>query len=57
MGIFWDILRLDPSDFNHVPGGANKLYMDGHVEFLKYPGDEFPMRRLDALIVEFGATL
>lgn len=28
--------------FNHVPGGANILYMDGHVEFLKYPGD-FPV--------------
>ena len=25
--------------FNHVPGGANVLYMDGHVEFVKYPGD------------------
>ncbi len=24
--------------FNHVPGGSNVLYMDGHVEFLKYPG-------------------
>ncbi len=24
--------------FNHVPGGCNVLYMDGHVEFLKYPG-------------------
>ena len=23
--------------FNHVPGGANVLYMDGHVTFLKYP--------------------
>jgi len=23
--------------FNHVPGGANVLYMDGHVEFLRYP--------------------
>jgi prepilin-type processing-associated H-X9-DG protein len=22
--------------FNHVPGGSNVLYMDGHVEFLKY---------------------
>jgi len=28
--------------FNHVPGGANVLYMDGHVEFIKYPG-EFPV--------------
>jgi prepilin-type N-terminal cleavage/methylation domain-containing protein/prepilin-type processing-associated H-X9-DG protein len=23
--------------FNHVPGGANVLYMDGHVEFVRYP--------------------
>jgi prepilin-type N-terminal cleavage/methylation domain-containing protein/prepilin-type processing-associated H-X9-DG protein len=23
-------------DFNHVPGGDNILYMDGHVEFAKY---------------------
>lgn len=25
--------------FNHVPGGGNVLFMDGHVEFIKYPGD------------------
>ncbi len=30
--------------FNHVPGGANVLYMDGHVEFLKYP-DKYPMTK------------
>lgn len=24
--------------FNHVPGGCNVLYLDGHVEFVKYPG-------------------
>jgi prepilin-type processing-associated H-X9-DG protein len=23
---------------NHVPGGANTLYMDGHVEFIRYQG-------------------
>lgn len=23
--------------FNHVPGGCNVLYMDGHVAFVKYP--------------------
>jgi prepilin-type processing-associated H-X9-DG protein len=22
--------------FNHIPGGANALYMDGHVEFTRY---------------------
>jgi len=28
--------------FNHVPGGCNVLYMDGHVEFQKY-GQEYPI--------------
>ena len=29
--------------FNHVPGGSNVLFMDGHVEFLRYAeqGDQF----------------
>jgi prepilin-type N-terminal cleavage/methylation domain-containing protein/prepilin-type processing-associated H-X9-DG protein len=27
--------------FNHIPGGDNVLYMDGHVEFIKYP-EKFP---------------
>jgi len=28
--------------FNHQPGGGNVLYMDGHVTFVRYPGD-FPV--------------
>ena len=28
--------------YNHVPGGCNVLYMDGHVEFLRY-NTEFPV--------------
>ena len=28
--------------FNHIPGGSNVLYMDGHVEFIRYP-DRFPI--------------
>ena len=31
-----------PTQFNHLPGGSNVLYMDGHVEFIKYPG-KFPL--------------
>ncbi len=23
--------------FNHIPGGCNVLYLDGHVEFIRYP--------------------
>ena len=26
--------------FNHVPGGCNVLYMDGHVEFVRYVTDD-----------------
>jgi prepilin-type N-terminal cleavage/methylation domain-containing protein/prepilin-type processing-associated H-X9-DG protein len=29
---------------NHVPGGSNVLYMDGHVEFVKW-GEKFPLAR------------
>ena len=25
------------ASFNHVPGGSNVLFMDGHVEFGRYP--------------------
>ncbi len=29
--------------FNHIPGGANVLYMDGSVQFLRYPANKFPL--------------
>ena len=29
--------------FNHVPGGSNILYMDGHVEFHKFSENKFPI--------------
>lgn len=49
LAIMWDAcqFRIDTpggnaSAFNHVPGGANILYMDGHVEFMKYTDAEAP---------------
>jgi len=36
-------------NFSHIPGGANILYMDGHVEFVKFPG-KFPVNRMWALL-------
>ena len=32
--------------FNHVPGGGNVLYMDGHVEWQRYPQKEPPINPL-----------
>ena len=31
-----DQAGTNPEYFNHIPGGSNILYMDGHVEFEKY---------------------
>jgi len=35
--------------FNHIPGGCNVLFMDGHVEFIKYPG-RFPVSPMGGFI-------
>jgi prepilin-type processing-associated H-X9-DG protein len=29
--------NVNPTHYNHVPGGSNFLFMDGHVEFGRYP--------------------
>lgn len=42
ISVMWDV-SVWPSDpignmpsFNHIPGGGNVLYMDGHVDYIKY---------------------
>jgi prepilin-type processing-associated H-X9-DG protein len=38
--IMWDdVSAARPDMMNHVPGGCNVLYMDGHVQFLRYGGE------------------
>jgi len=49
--IMFDLVSTDPSDFNHVPGGANVLYLDGHVEFRKFPGEDWPVTRASAVLL------
>jgi len=44
MPVMWDVVSATTTasaQFNHIPGGANTLYMDGHVQFNRYP-NEFP---------------
>ena len=48
--IFWDIFSSNPIHMNHLPGGGNVLYMDGHVEFDRYPADTGPGTRAFAVL-------
>ncbi|GMV95173.1 MAG: hypothetical protein AMXMBFR82_49510 [Candidatus Hydrogenedentota bacterium] len=47
--IMWDVLSTKVSDYNHLPGGSNVLFMDGHVEFQRYPSEKAPATELMAV--------
>lgn len=59
--IMWDTFGTSESTdnkngtavFNHIPGGSNILYMDGHAEFVRYPG-RFPMLNDEEMLKESG---
>lgn len=40
---YWTLTGIEQAGqvdrFNHVPGGSNVLFMDGHVEFRRYPNE------------------
>ena len=50
--IMWDRLSTNftRDGFNHIPGGSNVLYLDGHVDFLRFPG-EHPVTRTYAYFI------
>ncbi len=47
-GVGMDFWPADASqlNFNHVPGGSNVLFMDGHVEFIRF-NESYPIQVLD----------
>jgi prepilin-type processing-associated H-X9-DG protein len=47
----WDRPYVDPSKFSHQPTGGNVLYMDGHVDFIKF-GKVFPMTETMASLLD-----
>ena len=54
-----DAISEEVTHFNHVPGGSNVLYMDGHVNFVRYTGNpappaEFPMNEAALLLHELS---
>jgi len=58
LAIMWDEISGDEaSHFNHVPGGCNVLYMDGHVDYLRYVsphGAAFPVNKGGFLVHELS---
>lgn len=50
--LIWDVISAIPGGgvgFNHVPGGCNVLYLDGHVDFQKL-GNQFPASTANAVL-------
>jgi prepilin-type processing-associated H-X9-DG protein len=45
--VMWDLVSTNPNgsaQYNHVPGGGNVLFMDGHVSWFKYDSlGDFPI--------------
>jgi prepilin-type processing-associated H-X9-DG protein len=57
--LMWDIVNRmgGTASFNHVPGGCNVLYLDGHVEWVRYPSDKFPVNAYFANIVWWASEI
>lgn len=51
IGYYCDVAAPNVERFNHVPGGGNLLFMDGHTEFRTYPGP-WPYSRAWMRVVE-----
>jgi len=50
LAVLYDTVSTAYENYNHIPGGGNVLYMDGHVSFVRYPG-EYPVSRAWASLV------
>ena len=55
--IMGDSLGTDSSMFNHVPGGANILYLDGHTTFVKYPSGGHGPAPVNDLMAAFSTAV
>ncbi len=51
--IMFDLISATTLEFNHLPGGANGLYLDGHAEFTTYPGPFPASRTLSSMVALF----
>lgn len=57
--VMHDAVSEEADHFNHIPGGSNVLYLDGHVSFIKWIGgaeltNEFPVNIAGFILHEAG---
>lgn len=56
----WDVINVNVQNdggasFNHVPGGGNVLYLDGHVQWERYErNNQFPINELLASTIAYA---
>jgi len=57
--VMWDqvAVNVERDGFNHLPGGSNVLYMDGHAAFVRYPGEHPVTRAFATLVTQAGDAL
>ena len=57
--VFWDAISDNADEaFNHIPGGSNVLYMDGHATFQRYiPDSHGEYNRGNAFPVNGGGLI
>jgi len=51
--VMYDNMGMAATQYNHIPGGSNVLYMDGHAEFVKYPGTPPVNKRMTGIMRMF----
>jgi prepilin-type processing-associated H-X9-DG protein len=49
--VLWDKPSNDLNNFSHVPTGSNVLYLDGHIEFVRF-GERFPIDKTMARLLD-----
>ena len=52
--VMMDVLATQVDNYNHIPGGSNVLFMDGHVEYVRYKAGP---PATEALAISAGAII
>ncbi len=56
LAVMFDEVNKDVDQYNHIPGGGNILYMDGHVEYARY-SSKFPVCKTWTNLIEAAGNI